>query len=54
MLALGGVTGDRLAQIAELGFAGAAVLGCVWEAEDPVAELARLQAACNALPHGTW
>ena len=36
VLALGGVTPARLAEVAELGFAGAALLGGVWGAPDPV------------------
>ena len=49
VLALGGVTRDKFGELAELGFAGAALLGAVWAAEDPlaaweaaVAEAARL------------
>lgn len=37
VLALGGVTPDRFAELQELGFAGAALLGGIWQADDPVA-----------------
>lgn len=36
VLALGGVTGERFGELADLGFAGAALLGAVWQAADPV------------------
>jgi thiamine-phosphate pyrophosphorylase len=55
VLAIGGVTAERLARCSELGFDGAAVLGAVWNEQDPVAafagireEAARLEAARNA------
>lgn len=37
VLALGGVTPDKFEELAERGFAGAALLGAVWQAGDPVA-----------------
>ncbi|GGF01178.1 thiamine phosphate synthase [Hymenobacter cavernae] len=37
VLALGGITADTIATTRDLGFAGAAVLGAVWQAPDPVA-----------------
>ncbi len=37
VLALGGVTPDKFAELQELGFAGAALLGGIWQADDPVA-----------------
>lgn len=37
VLALGGVTPDKFEELRELGFAGAALLGAVWQAPDPVA-----------------
>jgi thiamine-phosphate pyrophosphorylase len=36
VLAIGGITGDRLARCKELGFDGAAVHGAVWRDADPV------------------
>lgn len=43
VLALGGVTIDRIPQVRALGFDGAAVLGAVWQAPDPVAAFSALQ-----------
>ncbi len=37
VLAIGGITAERLPRCRELGFDGAAVLGAVWGAPDPVA-----------------
>jgi thiamine-phosphate pyrophosphorylase len=37
ILAIGGITAARLPRCRELGFDGAAVLGAVWGAPDPVA-----------------
>ena len=45
VLALGGITAQRLALVQRTGFAGAAVLGTLWHSPDPVAALRRLQAA---------
>lgn len=55
VLAIGGVTADRLARCAELGFDGAALMGAVWSAPDPVAAFRSLrdQARSLAVPaHG--
>jgi thiamine-phosphate pyrophosphorylase len=43
VLAIGGVTAARLARCRELGFDGAAVLGAVWSAGDPVDAHARIR-----------
>jgi thiamine-phosphate pyrophosphorylase len=48
VFALGGVTAPRLSPLAGLGFDGAAVLGAVWQAADPVAAFRGLQAALPA------
>ena len=42
VVALGGIGADKLAAVRELGFAGAAVLGAVWQSPDPVAAFHRL------------
>ncbi|UOR05000.1 thiamine phosphate synthase [Hymenobacter aerilatus] len=42
VVALGGITADTIAQVRAAGFAGAAVLGSVWQAADPVAALRQL------------
>lgn len=45
VLALGGITPERVFSCAAWGFDGVAVLGHVWQAPQPVAELERLLAA---------
>jgi thiamine-phosphate pyrophosphorylase len=47
VLAIGGVTADRLGRCAELGFDGAAVMGAVWNEPDPVKAFAVIQAAAE-------
>ncbi|GAB3828156.1 hypothetical protein GCM10028895_41300 [Pontibacter rugosus] len=36
LIALGGVTAEKLPLVQEMGFKGAAVLGAVWEQPNPV------------------
>lgn len=48
VLALGGLTPVTARDVASLGCAGAAVLGCVWEAADPLAVWAEVVAALDA------
>lgn len=43
VLALGGVTAARMPEVRALGFDGAAVLGTVWQAADPVRAFVELQ-----------
>ena len=43
VIALGGIEGHRLAAVRQAGFAGAAVLGAVWQSPDPVAAFRTLQ-----------
>ncbi|HXA14587.1 MAG TPA: thiamine phosphate synthase, partial [Opitutaceae bacterium] len=45
VLALGGITAARLPQIRVLGFDGVAVLGAIWQADDPVAVFCEIQSA---------
>ena len=42
VVALGGITPNNIAQVRAAGFAGAAVLGSVWQAADPVAAFQQL------------
>jgi thiamine-phosphate pyrophosphorylase len=44
VLALGGIETNKLTAVREAGFAGAAVLGAVWQSPDPVAVFRELQA----------
>lgn len=48
VFALGGVAARNLLQIAALGFDGAAVLGAVWQAADPLAAFHELQNVLHA------
>lgn len=48
VLALGGITAERLPTLRALGFDGAAVLGAVWQAADPVAAFSELRATLHA------
>lgn len=49
VFALGGIEAQNLAMVAEWGFAGAAVLGGVWNAPDPVGALEELLATAKAI-----
>lgn len=49
VLALGGVTAARLSQLHAAGFAGAAVLGTVWQAPDPRVAAQELRRAADTL-----
>ncbi|WP_196885495.1 thiamine phosphate synthase [Aureivirga sp. CE67] len=42
-LALGGIKQENIAKTKELGFQGIAVLGAIWESEDPILEFQRLK-----------
>lgn len=46
VLAIGGVTAQRLPRCRTLGFDGVAILGAVWSAADPVAAFIEFQNAC--------
>lgn len=50
VIALGGVTLERLPHCRDLGYDGAAVLGAVWQSAQPVAAFQALQAAAAAMP----
>lgn len=47
VIALGGITRERVATAARLGFAGVAVLGIVWKAQSPVDAVRELSEACR-------
>ncbi len=46
LFALGGVEAENIAELAELGFDGAAVLGAVWHNPDPVGALEEIINRC--------
>ncbi len=43
VIALGGVTADRLPAVRRMGFGGAALLGAIWSAADPDTAARRLK-----------
>jgi len=49
VIALGGITADRIDAARALGFDGVAALGAVWQASDPVAAFVSLQQAVEAM-----
>ena len=51
VLALGGITADNIGLLPPVGFAGAAVLGSIWEHADPVAAFRQVQAAISSGEH---
>jgi thiamine-phosphate pyrophosphorylase len=52
VLALGGITAERLPQVHALGFDGVGVLGAIWKSDDPVAAFLELQSAALCLTGG--
>ncbi len=49
IIGLGGITDSNISILHEIGFNGAAVLGFVWEATDPLAAFSLLQNKVNAM-----
>lgn len=45
--ALGGITENNIQETKSLGFAGVALIGSVWQAEDPVGAFECMQEACS-------
>lgn len=43
VVALGGINADNIGQIQQTGFAGAALLGSIWQSQNPVQEWLKLQ-----------
>lgn len=43
VIALGGVTYERLPEVVDMGFDGAGMLGAIWSSKNPVKELIRSQ-----------
>jgi thiamine-phosphate pyrophosphorylase len=50
VLAIGGITSDRLPACSALGFDGVAIAGAVWHAADPVAAVASILGVAHARP----
>jgi thiamine-phosphate pyrophosphorylase len=56
VLALGGIEAQAISQVRQAGFAGAAVLGAVWQSTDPVAawqQMAQASAASQSFHTGS-
>jgi thiamine-phosphate pyrophosphorylase len=51
VLALGGITADNIGLLSPIDFAGAAVLGSIWQSADPVAAFQQVQAAISSWKH---
>src|ERR1051325_6774447 len=47
IIALGGVDDSKIETCRELGFAGVAVLGAIWQSSDPVGKYKSLKALCQ-------
>ena len=47
VMALGGVMADNIKEARRMGFDGVAVIGSVWQADDPPAAFRRLRIACE-------
>jgi len=52
IIALGGISPSNVGRAAELGFSGVAVLGSVWQAQDPEHALREIQQACDRAAGG--
>ena len=48
VIALGGVTYERLPEVVDMGFDGAGMLGAIWYSKNPVKELTRSQELLKA------
>jgi thiamine-phosphate pyrophosphorylase len=47
LIALGGITKNNINEPITWGFDGAAVLGSIWENENPIKEFIQINNACN-------
>lgn len=54
LIALGGINADNIHSIPAMGFHGAAVLGAIWNAENPLREFKTIRDAVNKTATGTW
>lgn len=48
IVALGGVDEDKIELLRKVGFAGAAILGAIWENKDPMKKFLRIKNICNS------
>jgi thiamine-phosphate pyrophosphorylase len=49
VIALGGVTADRISEVKDYGFAGFGLLGIIWQGDDPIAEYKKVIDKCKEL-----
>ncbi len=47
IIALGGIDEDKIETVRELGFAGVAVLGAIWNSENPIEKFKRIKEKCQ-------
>ena len=47
IIALGGVDEDKIETVRELGFAGVALLGAIWQSENPIEKFKRILRSCS-------
>jgi thiamine-phosphate pyrophosphorylase len=47
IIALGGIDEDKIELVRKTGFAGAAVLGAIWNSKDPLEKFLRIKAKCQ-------
>ena len=47
IIALGGIDEDKIETCRELGFAGVAVLGAIWNSENPIEKFLRIKEKCQ-------
>ncbi|MCB0330115.1 MAG: thiamine phosphate synthase [Bdellovibrionales bacterium] len=50
VIALGGVSAERIKDVADLGFDGAGLLGAIWQSSDPVVAFKECQSAAEEFP----
>jgi thiamine-phosphate pyrophosphorylase len=48
-IAIGGVDGNNCTKAFEMGFAGVAVLGAIWQSPEPINEFIKIQSKCNSI-----
>jgi thiamine-phosphate pyrophosphorylase len=49
VIALGGINEDNIQLVKQAGFSGAAVLGAIWQADDPVTAFLNINAIVDQL-----
>jgi|SRR3972149_5782798 len=48
IIALGGIDEDKIETVREIGFFGVAVLGAIWQSENPVGKFKNIQTLCHS------